>query len=35
MGEFWEATAKDSTIATGQAVEVVWLDGMFLVVKTA
>ena len=33
MGEFWEATAKDTTIAAGQTVEVVGLDGMFLVVK--
>ncbi|HKM59387.1 MAG TPA: NfeD family protein [Candidatus Bathyarchaeia archaeon] len=35
MGEFWEDTAKDTTIARGQAVEVVGLEGMFLVVKTA
>jgi len=35
MGEFWEATAKDTAIAAGQAVEVVGMDGMFLVVKTA
>jgi membrane-bound ClpP family serine protease len=33
MGEFWEATAKDTTIGVGQAVEVVGLEGMFLVVK--
>ena len=33
MGEFWEATAKDTTIVAGQAVEVVGMDGMFLVVK--
>ncbi len=35
MGEFWEATAKDGEIATGQVVEVVGLEGMFLVVKPA
>ena len=33
MGEFWEATAKDTTIGVGQAVEVVGMEGMFLVVK--
>jgi membrane-bound serine protease (ClpP class) len=35
MGEFWEATAKDKTITVGQAVEVIGMDGMFLVVKPA
>jgi membrane-bound ClpP family serine protease len=35
MGEFWEATAQDTSIAAGQAVEVVGMDGMFLVVKPA
>ena len=35
MGEFWQATAKDSEIATGQAMEVLGMDGMFLVVKSA
>ena len=35
MGEFWEATAKDTAITAGQAVEVVGMDGMFLVVKPA
>jgi membrane-bound ClpP family serine protease len=35
MGEFWEATAKYTSIAAGQAVEVVGMDDMFLVVKTA
>ena len=35
MGEFWEATAKDGEVAIGQAVEVVGMDGMFLVVKPA
>jgi membrane-bound serine protease (ClpP class) len=33
MGEFWEATAKDATIAAGQAVEVVSMEGVYLVVK--
>jgi len=35
IGEFWEATAKDGDIATGQTVEVVGMQGMFLVVKPA
>jgi membrane-bound serine protease (ClpP class) len=35
MGEFWEATAKDATIPVGQAVEVVSMDGVYLVVKPA
>jgi membrane-bound serine protease (ClpP class) len=35
MGEFWEATAKDTTITVGQTVEVVGMEGMFLVVKPA
>ncbi len=33
MGEFWEATSKDGEIATGQTIEVVGMEGMFLVVK--
>jgi len=33
MGEFWEATAKYTLIAAGQAVEVVSLKGVYLVVK--
>jgi membrane-bound serine protease (ClpP class) len=33
MGEFWEATAKDSEILTGQPVDIVGLEGMILVVK--
>ena len=33
MGEFWEATVKDGEVATGQAIEVVGMDGMLLVVK--
>jgi membrane-bound serine protease (ClpP class) len=33
IGEFWEATAKDTTITAGQAVEVVSMDGVYLVVK--
>ena len=35
LGEFWQATAKDTTIANGEAVEVVDMDGMFLVVRPA
>ena len=35
LGEFWQAIAKDTTIGIGQAVEVVCLEGMFLVVKPA
>jgi membrane-bound ClpP family serine protease len=35
MGEFWEATAKDTPIAAGQAVEVVSMAGVYLVVKPA
>ena len=35
LGEFWEATAQDGEVASGQAVEVVGMDGMFLVVKPA
>ena len=34
LGEFWEATTKDGEIATGQAVEVVGMEGMFLSGKT-
>ena len=35
MGEFWQATAKEDEIAMGQSVEVVGLEGMFLVVKSS
>ena len=35
MGEFWEATAKDAAIAAGQEVEVVSMEGVYLVVKPA
>lgn len=35
MGEFWQATAKNATVANGDAVEVVDMEGMFLVVKRA
>jgi membrane-bound ClpP family serine protease len=35
MGEFWEATAKDTPIAAGQAVEVVSMAGVYLAVKPA
>jgi membrane-bound serine protease (ClpP class) len=34
-GEFWEAITKDAAILSGQDVEVVDLEGMFLVVKPA
>ena len=33
VGEFWEATATDATIPAGQMVEVVSIDGVYLVVK--
>ncbi len=33
LGEFWQAIAKEGTIANGMAVEVVCLEGMFLVVR--
>jgi membrane-bound serine protease (ClpP class) len=32
-GEFWQATVKEGDIAAGQTVEVVGMEGMFLVVK--
>jgi membrane-bound serine protease (ClpP class) len=35
MGEFWEATVLTGEITTGQAIEVVGMEGMFLVVKPA
>ena len=35
LGEFWQATAKDGAIASGEAVLVVDMDGMFLVVVPA
>ena len=35
LGEFWEATVQDGEISSGQAVEVVSMEGMFLVVKPA
>ena len=35
MSEFWEATAKDAAIASGQEVAVVAMEGMTLVVKPA
>ncbi len=34
-GEFWQATAKDTQISSGQTVEVVGMEGMFLVVKAS
>jgi membrane-bound serine protease (ClpP class) len=33
MGEFWEAIVKDGEVDSGQAIEVVGMDGMLLVVK--
>lgn len=33
MSEFWEATAQNATVAAGQEVEVIGMDGMTLVVK--
>jgi membrane-bound serine protease (ClpP class) len=35
LGEFWQATAKDAQISSGETVEVVGMKGMFLVVKAA
>jgi membrane-bound serine protease (ClpP class) len=35
LGEFWQATTKDGTIQVGADVEVVSMEGMFLVVKPA
>jgi membrane-bound serine protease (ClpP class) len=35
LGEFWQAIAKEGEIANGTEVEVLCLDGMFLVVKVA
>jgi membrane-bound ClpP family serine protease len=33
LGEFWQAKTKDCEINTGQQVEVVGIEGMFLIVK--
>ena len=35
LGEFWQAIAKDGEIVNGTEVQVVCLEGMFLVVKAA
>lgn len=35
LGEFWQARAKDGEIVNGTEVQVLCLDGMFLVVKVA
>jgi membrane-bound serine protease (ClpP class) len=35
LGEFWQATTKGVPIVNGQPVEVVDMEGMFLVVKPA
>jgi membrane-bound serine protease (ClpP class) len=34
LGEFWQAAAKEGEINNGEKVEVVGMDGMFLIVKT-
>jgi membrane-bound serine protease (ClpP class) len=33
LGEFWQATSKDISIANGDPIEVVDMEGMFLIVK--
>ena len=33
LGEFWQATVKEGWIKNGEKVEVVGMDGMFLVVR--
>jgi membrane-bound serine protease (ClpP class) len=33
VGEFWQATTKEGWIKSGEKVEVVGMDGMFLVVR--
>jgi membrane-bound serine protease (ClpP class) len=35
LGEFWQATAKEAPITNGSAIEVVDMEGMFLIVKPA
>ncbi len=35
MGEFWQAISRKASIKNGQMVEIVSMDGMFLVVKPA
>ncbi len=35
MGEFWQALTKDGVIANGETVEVLGMEGMFLVVKAS
>jgi membrane-bound ClpP family serine protease len=35
LGEFWQARVQDGEIAAGASVEVVGMDGMFLLVKPA
>jgi membrane-bound serine protease (ClpP class) len=35
LGEFWQATTKEAPIVTGQTVQVLDMEGMFLVVKRA
>ena len=33
LGEFWQASAKDAAISKGQNIQVVGMEGMFLVVE--
>ena len=35
LGEFWQATAKEGEIKTGEKVEVAGMEGMLLIVKPA
>ena len=35
LGEFWQATTKDIPITNGDQIEVVDMEGMFLIVKPA
>ena len=35
LGEFWQATAKEEWIKTGEKVEVAGMEGMLLIVKPA
>jgi membrane-bound serine protease (ClpP class) len=35
LGEFWQAKTKNGEIANGQTIEVIDMDGMFLVVQPA
>ncbi len=35
LGEFWQATTKEGTIRNGESVDVIDMEGMFLVVERA